>query len=482
MKKSRFPSTRPATLTLLALCSLVIILTVSYAQTLAPDLTWANAGADGGDLITAAATRGVPHPSGYPLYLLLARLFQEIPWGTLAWRTNFMSAVFAVLAVTLLFRHVERSFDCPSAWLTALLFGLSPLLWSQAVITEVYSLHVFLAGALLYCYRFVAPSPKNSFFEGTLLGLAAGNHLTILILAPILLWKGGGKAKLFRLSGMLAGISIYGLLPLHARSGSPVNWGNPVTLQSLLWLVSGSLYQPRLGNLSMIEIVERLRGWAGILLNQFSPVGVLVGFYGLLSPVMALQRKVTLWIFFAFSLVSVLYATPDSYLYLLPAVLVFAWWVGGGLYEIKASFLQKFPQTLKIALFSLIALTLWMRAMFVTLPQVNASQDDRAVEFAEEVLSQAPPEAILVADTDREVFTIWYFHFALGKRPDVRIVAEGLLPFEWYQQTLRNTYPDLRLPSQEPATVAALLMLNADRAVCLLNETGKPHLTCTGYR
>ena len=47
-----------------------------YLASLAPGLTWANFGADGGDLIAAAATGGVAHPTGYPFYLLLARLFQ----------------------------------------------------------------------------------------------------------------------------------------------------------------------------------------------------------------------------------------------------------------------------------------------------------------------------------------------------------------------------------------------------------------------
>ena len=41
-----------------------------YLTTLAPGLTWANDGADGGDLVTAAATLGVAHPTGYPLYRL----------------------------------------------------------------------------------------------------------------------------------------------------------------------------------------------------------------------------------------------------------------------------------------------------------------------------------------------------------------------------------------------------------------------------
>src|SRR5438046_1698489 len=53
-----------------------------YLPTLAPDLTWRAGGADGGDLITAAAQLGIPHPTGYPTYTLLAALFLRLPWAT----------------------------------------------------------------------------------------------------------------------------------------------------------------------------------------------------------------------------------------------------------------------------------------------------------------------------------------------------------------------------------------------------------------
>ena len=46
---------------------------ILYARTLAPGLTWVHDGSDGGDLLAAALTRGVPHPSGYPTYQLLLR-------------------------------------------------------------------------------------------------------------------------------------------------------------------------------------------------------------------------------------------------------------------------------------------------------------------------------------------------------------------------------------------------------------------------
>src|SRR5262245_26488949 len=75
-----------------AIIALVLVtLVLAYLSTLAPSITWANSGADSGDLVTAAATLGVAHPTGYPTYLLLAHLFQLLPLGDPAFRTNLLS-------------------------------------------------------------------------------------------------------------------------------------------------------------------------------------------------------------------------------------------------------------------------------------------------------------------------------------------------------------------------------------------------------
>jgi len=69
---------------------LAFSLLLIYLGTIAPGLTWANNGADGGDLITAAATGGIPHPTGYPVYMLLARFFLFLPLGSLAFGKNLL--------------------------------------------------------------------------------------------------------------------------------------------------------------------------------------------------------------------------------------------------------------------------------------------------------------------------------------------------------------------------------------------------------
>src|SRR3990172_6921121 len=110
---------------------IILVLGATYSLTIAPGVTWAHFSADGGDLIAATATGGVPHPSGYPLYLILARPFQILPLGSLAFRTNLLSAVSTILASLVLYlflvHHLHgRPWANYVSLLAALAFGLAP--------------------------------------------------------------------------------------------------------------------------------------------------------------------------------------------------------------------------------------------------------------------------------------------------------------------------------------------------------------------
>jgi hypothetical protein len=74
---------------------------VVYLLTLAPDLTWAHDGVDGGELITAVFTHSLPHPPGYPLYRLLTQPLLALPLGNVAYRFNLFSALTIALAAGL---------------------------------------------------------------------------------------------------------------------------------------------------------------------------------------------------------------------------------------------------------------------------------------------------------------------------------------------------------------------------------------------
>src|SRR5881394_3372146 len=69
-----------------------------YGWTLAPTVTLT----DSGELIVVALGLGIAHPPGVPLWIILAHLASLMPFGNIAVRINFSSALFAALACAML--------------------------------------------------------------------------------------------------------------------------------------------------------------------------------------------------------------------------------------------------------------------------------------------------------------------------------------------------------------------------------------------
>jgi hypothetical protein len=68
-----------------------ILLIGLYGFTASSRLTWSNHGVDGDDFVAAILTGGIPHPTGYPTYLILGRLFQWISFGDAYFRVVTLS-------------------------------------------------------------------------------------------------------------------------------------------------------------------------------------------------------------------------------------------------------------------------------------------------------------------------------------------------------------------------------------------------------
>ena len=41
---------------------------------------------------------GIAHPTGYPLFILIGKVFSLLPLGSMAFRVNLLSAIFATAA------------------------------------------------------------------------------------------------------------------------------------------------------------------------------------------------------------------------------------------------------------------------------------------------------------------------------------------------------------------------------------------------
>ncbi len=170
---------------LLPPAALFLLLFALYLRTLAPTV----GEADTFEYQVAAARLGIAHGSGYPLLILLARLFAELPvGGTFAFRTNLAGAFSCGLAAVSVERLARRLGAGPlAAFLAGVAYGVSPILWVRAVGIETHPLNAFFLAALLYiCIELIERpvSPRWLYALALLFGLGLTSHLTIILLAP----------------------------------------------------------------------------------------------------------------------------------------------------------------------------------------------------------------------------------------------------------------------------------------------------------
>ena len=198
-----------------ALVGLVAFLV--YLRTLAPTVMWY----DMGELETTSYVLGIAHNTGYPLYILLGKLFTFLPVGDAAYRVNLMSAVFAALTVAVVFVIIhDLTRSRFAALVGSLTLAFSSTFWANANWAESYSLNAFFDGAHHAPASALARErPRLAALPGAscVFGLSLGNHRLILLLVPgILVFLWSGKAIVGRRA----------LASLRARRSC---WGYPST-------------------------------------------------------------------------------------------------------------------------------------------------------------------------------------------------------------------------------------------------------------
>ena len=258
---------------------------VAYLLTLAPGVVWAGAGIDSGDLAAAVAVGGVPHPTGYPTLMLLGLAVRAIPLGDLALRLNVLTALAAagsLIPLGLLAARLRRTrgatmhlAEAASGAVVLALYGLAPLVWSNAIVTEVYALASLCLWSAMYAAaraRAAATAKGGTRWAaaaGILLGLGTGAHVTVMLGAPalavVLLSDGWRRRTAWRLAapaaaGVAAGCTVYIYLPIAASLDPPITWGDPTTLERLWSVVSGEIYRSRLGG-SDVGVTAAKAAW-----------------------------------------------------------------------------------------------------------------------------------------------------------------------------------------------------------------------------
>ena len=254
-------------------------------------------GGDCGELIAASYTLGIAHPSGYPVWCLLGRIFALVPIGEIGWRYNLFSSVCGALATATIAAGVHRLIAQSMAPRAALdgadldgaaddaLVGDATIevgvaRWSalgagwlltgffyvgtQFLIAEVYALAALMGALLLYFA--IAWHQDGNFRDAYTLAILAGLvpvvHLSGVFFLPFLcflaVYKRGLRAPQFATAGAFFVCALLPILYLPIRSAQfppppqtpmassyywPLDWSHPATLSGLKQHVTAAQYR-----------------------------------------------------------------------------------------------------------------------------------------------------------------------------------------------------------------------------------------------
>jgi len=111
---------------------------------------------------------------------------------------------------------------------------------------------------------------------------------------------------------------------------------------------------------------------------------------------------------------------------------------------------------------------------------VDASKDQRAEVFGRTILKTLPHNAMIITEDDEATFALWYFHYGLKMRGDIAIIVKGLLPFDWYRESLKHTYPDLFIPQiGDGLSIDSISEANPSRPSCRIKDMHSLEVQCS---
>lgn len=428
---------------------------------------------DPGEFQLAAATGGLAHPTGYPLYLLIGWTWTKLSlFESPAYSLNLLSAIFGAAAAGLTARLVLALVGTGPTWLAlgaagwaGITLALAPTYWSQSIVAEVYTLHCLLWAALALTALWWGKRPSRWWLIGLVAGLSLAHHRMTLLYLPAIaayLWlqrppELSPRHLVSALVALLLPLGLYAYIPLRAPHtpylNLPLGPGDTLvlyenTLPGFLRFVSGQAFEGALTGAGLAERARAAVGWASA---EMAP-GLLVAagaiwlgrarWKAAVLLVGALAANIAFNLIYAIGDIHVFYLPVYQTAAVLAGVAIAGWGAGSSLRSGVAGLVL-----LALLVSVGIRAPAARREAMASIPLAPAGLWDAA-------LAAAPKDAILLSNDRNEIVPMWYAQHAEGRRPDLL----GLFP--------------LISPEPDYAHIGALATraLSTGRPVCLTKD------------
>jgi hypothetical protein len=402
---------------------------------------------DSGELVAAVATLGIPHPSGYPLYVLLGKLWTlAVPVGSIAYRMSLFSAATGAVACAALYLTARAiGASRPAASLGAGLLAFAPSFWGEANVQRVYTLNaLFVVLAIACAVRWQRTRSQRDLVLAFLVcGLGATNHTVMAITAialaaavaadtaarivvtengaardPMALVRQGATAALAFAAGLLP----YAYLLIRSRMDPRLDWGNPETFSALVDVVLRRDFWERAYIESAADLVPIGADYVKSLLYETAWIGAVLAAAGAWAARRTRVVLAFLLLVMCGNLAALALHGSRSDIFIWHRYYVPSYVVVAVLAALGADWLlARVPVSARWALLALPA------ACFVAhRAEFDRSHYRIAEDFAYAVLDSMPPGAHLIATDDNVLFVLIYLHLVENRRPDVDLILQGV--------------------------------------------------------
>jgi hypothetical protein len=458
-----------------------------YVYTLCPTVS---VYADAGEAPTFAVISGFIHPPGYPLFVLLTKLFLLLPFGNPAWKANLTAAFFAAATITLFYLLLKQLFKASFPALTAvLILAFSRIFWFNALISEVFSLLMFFISLSLLLYLLWLKTGQKKFLFAFIMAAGFGffHHQTIVfVLFPLFLyflfakqWRGLNLKDYFiSLLCFFSGFLPYLYILLYAAPRQPpMNWNNPVTIARLFQLIRRASY----GTFSLtvgdqtIDFLKQTLGQLKLLFQSFSWLGAALFLIGC---VYSLRKHlkillgclfviVVVFVFCIFSGMPIEQLVQIQYLerFHLISSLFIALIIGFGLVYLYQLIGLLKVKPLRYALLFLLLLSPFL-LLKLNYQAVNQRDNYFADQLVEDIFKSIPQNSVFIVDGDGLINSLFYHRYVIKQRPDISYIVGGMFQAKpaWYLEEIQHHYPDLILPDpslNRSTYLTAFMQLNS---------------------
>lgn len=326
-----------------------IIFAVFFGVYLMHTAPWALWG-DTAELSVAGQTLTVGHVTGYPLMVNLLKMMSFLPFGSFSWKANCFSALCLALALAVFFSLcARREIDVLPTLAGVISLGTTPLVWVQALKTEVYTLNLLFQILLLAVILNLHPREFSTRRLALLLfifGLSIGHHLSAFFLLPIILYrlvKSRRKLAFHHIclsSLFLLGLSIYIFLPVRDHLSLGMTNAGIDYIGKFLNYVTGSQYKSAWPS-DWQTLIRGITSYFGMLMVSFPVVGSIFGIGGLFA-CRRMPERLVIVAFLCHALYGMLYQVEDIQDFYTASYIFFAFAIARGVHDYCVFLKEKF--------------------------------------------------------------------------------------------------------------------------------------------